>query len=204
LVNALLAHFQDRGETGINEGGRAQFGLVHRLDKSTTGVMVVAKTDHAHRRLAAQFKEHSIVRTYEALVWGIPPHNQGLIEMPIGRDRIKGKKVSSNTEKPQRAVTEYQVVQKLGTLASHVVLSPRTGRTHQLRAHMAFLGCPILGDETYGGRKVCRVEEIDIPRVMLHARTLGFRHPLLESFREYTIGLPSDLQMISHALADDP
>lgn len=204
LVNALLAHFQGRGEMGIKEGGRAQFGLVHRLDKSTSGVMVIAKTDQSHRRLAAQFEEHSIIRTYEALVWGMPPHNQGVIELPIGRDRVEGKKVSFNTEEPQRAVTEYQVVQKFGALVSHVVLFPRTGRTHQLRAHMASVGCPILGDETYGGRKVCRVKEIDIPRVMLHARTLGFRHPLLESFLEYTIGLPSDLQMISHALAEDP
>jgi 23S rRNA pseudouridine1911/1915/1917 synthase len=200
LVNALLAHFQRPGEsTATNEAKRPP-GLVHRLDKDTSGVMVIAKTDHAHRALAEQFAKHSIIRIYEALVWGVPPHDQGVIELPIGRDRGEGKTVSSNTAQPQRAVTEYRVVQTVGPLASQVVLSPRTGRTHQLRVHLASLGCPILGDETYGDQKVCRVKEIDIPRVMLHARTLGFLHPLSGKFQEYSVSLPSDMQGICQSL----
>jgi 23S rRNA pseudouridine1911/1915/1917 synthase len=203
LVNALLAHFHAEGDSGTLNGGKAKPGLVHRLDKDTSGVMVIAKTDHAHRALAAQFEEHSIIRMYEAFVWGAPRHDHGVIKLAIGRDQIEGKKVSSNTARPQSAVTEYRVLQKLGNLASHVMLSPRTGRTHQLRAHMASLGCPILGDETYGDQKVCRVKEIGMPRVMLHARTLGFQHPLSGTFQEYLVRLPSDMQVICQSLQRD-
>lgn len=203
VINALLAHIQNPVDSEMSIGKTAQPGLVHRLDKDTSGVMVVAKTDQAHRVLAAQFEKHSITRIYEALAWGVPPHEQGVIELPIGRDRGEGKKVSPNTAQPQRAVTEYRVVQTVGGLASQVVLSPRTGRTHQLRVHLASLGCPILGDETYGDQKVCRVKEIDIPRVMLHARTLGFLHPLSGKFQEYSVSLPSDMQGICQLLLRD-
>ncbi|MEJ2231251.1 MAG: RluA family pseudouridine synthase [Nitrospirales bacterium] len=203
LVNALLAYFQAEGDAGTVEGGTVQPGLVHRLDKHTSGVMVIAKADQAHRALAAQFEKHSIIRMYEALVWGVPPQEQGVIELAIGRDRVKGKIVSSNTAQPQRAVTEYRVVQKCGVLASHVALSPRTGRTHQLRAHLASLGCPVLGDETYGAQKVRRVKEIDIPRVMLHAQTLGFQHPLSGEYQEHSSELPADMQRVLDALRMD-
>ena len=200
LVNALLAHFQTDEDSGTIKGGKNQPGLVHRLDKNTSGVMVIAKTDQAHRALAAQFEKHSIIRIYEAFVWGLPPQKQGVIELAIGRDRVKGKIVSSNTMQPQRAVTEYRVVQKFGDLASHMVLYPRTGRTHQLRVHLASLGCPILGDETYSGQKACRVKEIEILRVMLHARTLGFQHPLSGTLQEYSVSPPSDMQVICESL----
>jgi 23S rRNA pseudouridine1911/1915/1917 synthase len=200
LVNALLAHFQPDGALGTNQGGMIQPGLVHRLDKHTSGVMVIAKTDHAHRALAWQFEHHSIIRNYEALVWGVPHREDGVIELAIGRDRGERQAVSSKTVRPQRAVTEYRVLEKLGNLASHVMLSPRTGRTHQLRVHLASLGCPILGDETYGGQKVCRVKEIDIPRVMLHARTLGFQHPLSGTVQEYSVSLPLDIQEFCQSL----
>ncbi len=203
LVNALLAYFQAEGDSGTVEGGTVQPGLVHRLDKNTSGVMVIAKADQAHRALAVQFEKHSIIRIYEALVWGVPPQEQGVIELAIGRDRVKGKIVSSNTAQPQRAVTEYRVVQKCGVLASHVALSPRTGRTHQLRAHLASLGCPVLGDETYGAQKVRRVKEIDIPRVMLHAQTLGFQHPLSGEYQEHSSELPADMQRVLDALRMD-
>lgn len=202
VVNALLAHVQASGEAGALNERMALPGLVHRLDKDTSGVLMVAKTDYALRALAAQFEKHSITRIYQALVWGVPRHEQGVIELPIGRDRGEGKKVSSNTAQPQQAVTEYRVVQT-GGLASQVMLFPRTGRTHQLRVHLASLGCPILGDTMYGGSTVCRVGEIDIPRVMLHAQTLGFRHPVSDAYQEYSSECPIGMQMVLDSLLND-
>ncbi|HBP89684.1 MAG TPA: RluA family pseudouridine synthase [Nitrospirales bacterium] len=203
VVNALLAHVQARTVAEMPNGKTTQPGLVHRLDKDTSGVMVVAKADYAHRALAAQFEKHSITRIYQALVLGVPPHDKGVIELPIGRDRRERKKVSSNTTQPQRAVTEYQVLQT-GDLASQVMLFPGTGRTHQLRVHLASLGCPILGDMKYGGSRVCRVGEIDIPRVLLHAQILGFRHPVSDAYQEYSSECPVDMQTVSNSLLNSP
>ena len=200
LINALLAHFRAGEDSNTIKGEKVRPGLVHRLDKDTSGVMVIAKTGHAHHSLAAQFENHSITRMYEALVWGVPRHEHGVIELAIGRDSVERKVVSSHTARPQGASTEYYVIQKLANLASHMVLSPRTGRTHQLRVHLASLGCPILGDEKYGGQKVRRVREIDIPRVMLHAQTLGFQHPLSGTFQEYSVSLPSDMHSLWQSL----
>jgi 23S rRNA pseudouridine1911/1915/1917 synthase len=203
LLNGLLAHLQSRGSPQGSWHKESEPGLVHRLDKETSGVMVVAKTDHAHRILCAQFQHHTITRTYEALVYGSPTDEHGTINLAIGRDAIDGKKVSTNTTKSQSAITEFRVTQRFGNLASHVVLTPRTGRTHQLRVHVASLGCPILGDQVYGGQNVVRVGEMDVPRMLLHARTLGFQHPLLHTFQEYTAGIPSDMQVIYQALQNE-
>lgn len=203
VVNALLAHVQARADSEMLNGKMTQPGLVHRLDKDTSGVMVVAKTDDAHRALSAQFENHSIFRNYKALVLGQPLDEHGVIELPIGRDRGEGKKVSSNTAQPQKAVTEYRVILRVGGLASQVILCPRTGRTHQLRVHLAFLGCPILGDTTYGGSQVCRVGDTDIPRVMLHAQTLGFRHPISDAYKEYSSECPIDMQTVLDCILHD-
>ena len=200
LVNALLHHFQTSGGTVSTIGGKERPGLVHRLDKETSGVMVIAKTDQAHRGLAAQFKQHTITRAYEALIWGVPKKGRGIIELAIGRDMKERKKFSSRTAKPKESVTEYRVTHRFGKLAAHVMLHPRTGRTHQLRVHLASLGHPILGDQTYGGRKVCVVEGIEVPRVMLHACTLGFHHPSLGTYQEYAMNSPVDMKTVSHAL----
>ena len=196
LVNALLHHFQTSGGTVSTIGGKERPGLVHRLDKETSGVMVIAKTDQAHRHLAAQFKHHTITRMYEALVWGVPKKSHGLIELAIGRDLKERKKFSARTSRPKDSVTEYSVDRRFGKIAAHVLLSPRTGRTHQLRVHLASLGHPILGDPTYGGRKVCSVNSLEVPRVMLHARTLGFRHPSTGDYQEFIRASPPDMDKI--------
>lgn len=199
LVNALLHHFQTSGGTVSTIGGKERPGLVHRLDKDTSGVMVIAKTDQTHRHLAAQFKHHTITRVYEALVFGVPKKGRGVIELAIGRDSKERKKFSARTSRPKESVTEYHVDRRYGKLAAHVLLYPRTGRTHQLRVHLTSLGHPILGDQTYGGRKVCAIETIEIPRVMLHARTLGFQHPITREAQEFTMPLPFDMEMVSRA-----
>jgi len=202
LVNALLYHFQTSGGTVSTIGGKERPGLVHRLDKDTSGVMVIAKTDRSHRALAAQFKSHTITRIYEALIWGTPQKGHGLIELAIGRDTKDRKKFSARTTSPKESVTEYQVEQRYGKRAAHVLLYPRTGRTHQLRVHLSSLGHPILGDQTYGGRKVCAIDHVEIPRVMLHARTLGFHHPATGVFREFTRPLPPEMEAVSRALQE--
>jgi 23S rRNA pseudouridine1911/1915/1917 synthase len=200
LVNALLHHFQTSGGTISTIGGKERPGLVHRLDKETSGVMVVTKTDAAHRALAAQFKLHTITRVYEALIWGVPKKGHGLIELAIGRDTKDRKKFSSRTTRPKDSITEYVVNRRYGTMAAHVLLYPRTGRTHQLRVHLASLEHPILGDHTYGGRKVCTMDAVEIPRVMLHARTLGFTHPVTGKAADFTRSMPGDMQLVMQAL----
>lgn len=196
LVNALLHHFQTSGGTISTIGGKERPGLVHRLDKETSGIMVITKTDSAHRALAAQFKLHTIARMYEALVWGVPKKGRGLIELAIGRDTKDRKKFSARTTSPKQSTTEYVVIRRYGKVAAHVLLYPRTGRTHQLRVHLTSLGHPILGDRTYGGLKVSEIDGIEIPRVMLHARTLGFIHPTTGTMEEFTRPVPEDMQTV--------
>lgn len=200
LVNALLHHFQTSGGTISSIGGKERPGLVHRLDKETSGVMVVAKNDQTHRHLALQFKQHTITRVYEAFVWGVPKVGRGRINLSIGRDSKERKKFSARTARPRTSVTEYAVHRRFTKLAAHVLLYPQTGRTHQLRVHLASLGHPILGDPTYGGRKVCQISGLDVPRVMLHARTLGFLHPSTGDVREYTVPLPADMEDVRQYL----
>jgi 23S rRNA pseudouridine1911/1915/1917 synthase len=200
LLNGLLEHFQSNGKTNGLKHLNVDPGMVHRLDKETSGVMVVAKTDQAHRVLCSQFEKHTITRTYEALVYGIPAEDHGTIDVAIGRDAIDGKKVSTKTTKPQAAITEFKVIQQFGDVASHVELTPHTGRQHQLRVHVASLGCPILGDQAYGGQKVCRIGEIDIPRMLLHARILGFRHPISEKWQEFFIRMPAEMEVVLEKL----
>jgi 23S rRNA pseudouridine1911/1915/1917 synthase len=162
--------------------------------------MVITKTDAAHRALAGQFKLHTITRVYEALVWGVPKKGRGLIELAIGRDIKDRKKISPRTTSPKESVTEYVVKRRYGKAAAHVLLYPRTGRTHQLRVHLSSLGHPILGDHTYGGRKVCMIRDVEIPRVMLHARTLGFTHPTTGKAEDFMRAMPGDMERVRHAL----
>jgi 23S rRNA pseudouridine1911/1915/1917 synthase len=200
LVNALL-HYMQSGEGHLSSiGGKERPGLVHRLDKETTGILVVAKTDQAHRSLAGQFKAHSIIRVYEAFVWQGPAAREGRIELSIGRDTRDRKTFSSRTTSPRESLTTYRVKERFGNMAAHLELLPGTGRTHQLRVHLKAIGCPILGDLTYGGKKVMMIEGVAIPRVMLHARELGFVHPVSNQRLMFTADLPEDMEAVRTAL----
>ncbi len=196
LLNGLLDHLQVNGKASGLKPTNDRPGLVHRLDKETSGVMVVAKTDQAHRMLCSQFEEHTIVRTYDALVYGRPKDDQGTIHLAIGRDAIDGKKLSTNTTKPHNAVTEFKVLQSFGRVASRLELTPLTGRQHQLRVHLASQGCPILGDQLYGGPPVCQIPGIPIPRMMLHARMLTFRHPMSGQWVDFSSNLPTEMEKV--------
>ena len=206
LVNALLHHFRAEGTGGLASiGGRERPGLVHRLDKGTSGVMVIAKTDAAHQGLSKQFKAHTIHRVYLALVRGAVKGTMGRVELAIGRDTKDRKRISARTTSPRDAVTEFQVVERFGAKRSGVEVTlvevqPQTGRTHQIRVHLASLGHPVLGDEAYGGRKVCVLGDMAIERPMLHARTLGFTHPATGQSLEYAVPPPADMERLLERL----
>ncbi len=196
LLNGLLAHLQSNGSGQAN----GEPGLVHRLDKETSGVMVVAKTEQAHRSLCSQFEKQAVTRTYGGLVYGRPIPDHGTIDLAVGRDATEGKKVSINTKNPQAAVTEFTVVQQFGERASRVELIPRTGRQHQLRVHLASLGCPIIGDPIYSTQEADHLSKTTIARMMLHATRIGFQHPITKIFQEYITEFPSDMQRMFKTL----
>lgn len=201
LVNALLHHFMRPGGSSLSTiGGKERPGLVHRLDKETSGVMVVAKTDQAHRGLSAQFKQHTITRRYEALVWGAVKKTDGLIELAIGRDAKERKKFSTRTTRPKASATAYRVIERFGSWATWVALFPKTGRTHQIRVHLSAIDHPLLGDPTYGGRKVRELAGSAVPRVMLHAKTLGIRHPITDEPLEWSAPFPTDMAAVIEEL----
>jgi 23S rRNA pseudouridine1911/1915/1917 synthase len=198
LINALLHHLQ-QGSAGAclsSIGGRERPGLVHRLDKGTSGVMAIAKTDIAHRGLSKQFKEHTIERVYLAVIAGAVKGSKGRVELAIGRDTKNRQKISSRTTSPREAVTEFQVAERFGKSATLVEVHPQTGRTHQIRVHLASIGHPVLGDEAYGGKKVCLIDDHAIERPMLHARTLGFTHPVSGEYLQYSVPPPPDMEDI--------
>jgi len=195
LVNALLHHCRDL--SGI--GGVTRPGIVHRLDKGTSGVMVAAKNDAAHVSLARQFKDHSIGRTYLAAVKGEMGNDTGLIEKPLGR-RHKDRKRIGVREDGRRAVTEYQIMGRRAGI-SLVRLSPGTGRTHQLRVHLSSIGHPILGDATYGGSTRSLHSSAgqgallakNLTRPALHALELAFDHPSTGERMTFESPPPEDL-----------
>ncbi len=193
MVHALLYHCKDL--TGI--GGRERPGIVHRLDKETSGVMIIAKTDDAHRHLSLQFKNHSIDRKYFALVCG-KVKKAGKINLAIGRDRIHRKKISARTSSPREAETHYIVKERFKN-ATLLEVSPQTGRTHQIRVHMAHIGHPIIGDKIYGG-KIAKSLGLSADRHMLHAATLGFIHPLKKEKMRFTTPPPPDMSVILERL----
>jgi len=177
LVNALLFHTEG-GLSDIN--GVERPGIVHRIDKDTSGLLVVAKNNNAHRKLSELFAVHDITREYIAIVKGMIGPNGGNIDAPIGRDVNNRLKMAVDTKNGKHAVTHFTVVERLKG-ATFIKVHLETGRTHQIRVHMAYIGYPVLGDDIYGGKD---------PRFdkgqLLHARLLGFVHPSTEKYVEYT------------------
>jgi 23S rRNA pseudouridine1911/1915/1917 synthase len=201
LVNALLAHCGP-SLTGI--GGVKRPGIVHRLDKDTSGLMVVAKNELAHQRLAADFAAHRIARAYVGLVWGVPHPRAGEIVGRIGRSPRNRKKMAVLRAGGKPAVTHYRVLRAFKDVAALVECRLATGRTHQIRVHMSSSGHPLIGDPVYGNRRAlgrlralpaeCRAVLAQFPRQALHAAVLGFHHPATGEYLEFSSHLPRDIE----------
>lgn len=192
LVNALLHHCQG-SLSGI--GGVARPGIVHRIDKDTSGLMVAAKTDRAHEGLAKQFADHSIDRRYLAIVSGHPMPPAGSVDAPLARSPQNRKKIAI-VRTGKRAVTHYRTVERLRA-AALVECRLETGRTHQVRVHMASIGHPLLGDPVYGRTKQAHrqiLETLGFKRQALHAARLGFIHPITKSALSFESAMPADMQ----------
>jgi len=218
LVNALIHHCGD-SLSGI--GGVKRPGIVHRLDKETSGVMVVAKNDMAHRSLSAQFADHgkstALERAYHAVIWGLPRPGKGTIDAALGRssDRVKRAVKKDTSSDARNAITHYQVVERYHerpdatALASSVHCRLETGRTHQIRVHMAHIGHPLLGDPDYGAAFRTKVNLLpeparkvvsDFPRQALHAYLLQFEHPRSGEVMRFEAELPDDMNVLIQAL----
>lgn len=186
LVNALLYHCGE-SLSGIN--GVIRPGIVHRIDKNTSGLLIVAKNDRSHLHLAQQIKEHSFTREYEAIATGHFKDTSGTVDAPIGRHRTDRKKMCVTTENSRNAVTHYSVIKQYGNYA-YVRLRLETGRTHQIRVHLSYIGHSVLGDDVYG--KPYR----DLDGQCLHARKIGFIHPTTSEYMEFTSELPEYFRKI--------
>ncbi len=204
LVNALLAHC---GASLSGIGGVARPGIVHRLDKDTSGLLVVAKHDRAHHVLAAQFADRSLSRTYQAFVWGLPQPKRGSLDAPLGRDPSHRQKMAVRSEGAsgsKAALTHYEVAEAYGTQAARVVCQLATGRTHQIRVHLAHLGHAVIGDPLYGRARRGTDPFIKLlrgfPRQALHAAALKLIHPASGKAMEFKSLLPPDLIMLQGEL----
>ena len=182
LVNAVLWHCQGQ-LSGIN--GVSRPGIVHRIDKDTTGVLVVCKNDAAHNAVAAQLKEHSITRKYRAIVHGVIKEDEGTVDAPIGRHPTERKKMASGVKNGKRAVTHYRVLERFQGY-TYVECQLETGRTHQIRVHMASIHHPLLGDTVYGPAK----DSHHLEGQTLHAMVLGLSHPVTGEYLEVEAPLP--------------
>ena len=206
LVNALLAHC---GASLQGIGGVKRPGIVHRIDKDTSGLLVVAKTAAAHESLAAQFSVHSIQRLYDAFVWGVPKPAAGVITGAIGRSIANRKKMAIVKRGGKAAETRYSTSAAFGNVAAHVRCRLATGRTHQIRVHLASLGHGLIGDQVYGararsfGKVPAEIASVlkSFPRQALHAATLGFTHPATGKDMMFDSPLPRDLLALEKALS---
>lgn len=208
LVNALLHHC---GPAIADVGDPARPGIVHRLDKDTSGVLVAAKTPAAHAGLAAQFAEHAVERAYKALVWGEPIPPLGTIRTRIGRHPVQRQKMAVLRDGGRQAVTHYHVLRRFGrspAVVSLVECRLETGRTHQIRVHMTHLGHPVVGDPVYGrntrhARKIFPETKALLgafPRQALHAYALGFVHPVTNKALKFEVDLPPDMDELVNGL----
>lgn len=189
VVNALLFHCKDL--SGIN--GVMRPGIVHRIDKDTSGLLMAAKNDLAHASLAEQLKEHSVTRRYSALVYGIMPHDKGTVDAPIGRDTQDRKLYRVTDKGAKHAITHFAVVERFDEYTL-LDLKLETGRTHQIRVHMKYIGHPLVGDPVYGGKSG---RTLGMSGQALHAGILGFNHPRTGEYMEFTVPIPDDME---HAL----
>lgn len=190
LVNALLYHCKD-SLSSIN--GVVRPGIVHRIDRNTTGLLVICKNDHAHKILAEQLKEHSISRKYHAICYGIFKETEGTVDAPIGRHPIERKKMAINYKNGREAVTHYKVLNTLKHGYSYIECTLETGRTHQIRVHMASIGHPLLGDDIYGPKN-SKIKGLE--GQTLHAKTLGFIHPDTNQYVEFDSELPDYFKLL--------
>lgn len=188
LVNSLLYHCKDE-LSAIN--GIMRPGIVHRIDKDTSGILVAAKTNTAHQSLALQLKNHSITRKYNAIVYNNLKDDEGIIDLPIGRHPIERKKMAVTNKNSKNAVTHYKVIERFGKY-TFVELQLETGRTHQIRVHMSYIGNPLLGDTIYSNRK----QAFNLNKQALHAKVLGFIHPSTGSYIEFETELPNYFKQI--------
>lgn len=206
LVNALLAH---AGEDLPGIGGEKRPGIVHRLDKDTSGVMVVAKTETAHRALSEAFATRDLDREYIALVWGVPGTVSGEVEAPIGRHPTDRKRMAVVTRGGKHALTRWRLDRAWGTACALLRCRLATGRTHQIRVHMAHIGHPLVGDPVYLRRlpaaartlaAEAREALLVFPRQALHAASLGFRHPVTGAAMQFQASLPPDMATLLELL----
>jgi 23S rRNA pseudouridine1911/1915/1917 synthase len=206
LVNALIAHC---GASLSGIGGELRPGIVHRLDKDTSGLIVAAKNDAAHRELSEAFARHDIERAYQAVVWGVPAPTQGEISGNIGRHRTNRKKMAIVARGGKPALTRYRLLRRLGPAASLVECRLATGRTHQIRVHLASIGHPVVGDPTYGRitparsgvvGKAAQAALRGFNRQALHAFLLGFDHPRTGAHVRWSVGLPEDINRLIGSL----
>lgn len=193
LVNGLLYHCKDN-LSGIN--GVLRPGIVHRIDKDTTGVLVICKNDLAHKSLAEQLKEHSITRRYEAIVYHNFAEESGTVDAPIGRSPVDRKKMAVEYKNGKHAVTHYRVLDHLNHRYNHIECQLETGRTHQIRVHMASIRHPLIGDSIYGPKNGMT----GLQGQCLHARVLGFRHPRTGRYVEFEAPLPEYFQKLLDTL----
>ena len=192
LVNALMFHCGD-DLSGIN--GEKRPGIVHRIDKDTSGVLMVAKNDMAHQSLAAQLAEHSITRKYNAVVYNGFNEDEGTVNEPIGRNPQDRKKMAVTQKHSRHAVTHYRVIERMEKFTL-IEAQLETGRTHQIRVHMTYIGHPLLGDPVYGPKK----QPISLEGQALHARVLGFIHPRTGEYMEFEAPLPPHFEALLERL----
>lgn len=197
LVHGLLQHCRDL--SGI--GGELRPGIVHRLDKDTSGIMVVAKSDEAHSFLASQFKARNVTKQYTAIVHGIPKGDYGVIDLPIARHPVRRKEMSVASSGGRRAVTRWRKEEEVSGSFSLLLVTPETGRTHQIRVHLSNAGHPIVGDPLYGYRKTWWKKHFpdaqdEVERQMLHAGRLGFVHPGSRVYCEFNAPMPDDMKRV--------